>query len=54
MRLQGKVDALPMSEPTQRVMEELALYKGHRYASVVLDCARQLLLVLPRNVVLPV
>ena len=36
-RLQSAVAALPPARPTRLVMDEFALYKGHRYASVVLD-----------------
>ena len=36
-RLEATVAALPPSEPRRLVMDEFALYKGHRYASVVLD-----------------
>ena len=36
-RLQTAVAALPPPRPTRLVMDEFALYKGHRYASVVLD-----------------
>lgn len=36
-RLEAAVAALPPAEPTRLVMDEFALYKGHRYASVVLD-----------------
>lgn len=36
-RLQATVAALPPAEPKRLVMDEFALYKGHRYASVVLD-----------------
>ena len=36
-RLEAMVDALPAAQPTRLVMDEFALYKGHRYASVVLD-----------------
>lgn len=36
-RLQAAVTALPPAEPRRLVMDEFALYKGHRYASVVLD-----------------
>lgn len=36
-RLKQLVDALPQPQPRRLVMDEFALYKGHRYASVVLD-----------------
>lgn len=36
-RLEAAVTALPAPQPTRLVMDEFALYKGHRYASVVLD-----------------
>jgi len=36
-RLQAFVAALPPAQPRRLVMDEFALYKGHRYASVVLD-----------------
>lgn len=36
-RLQALVQALPEPQPRRLVMDEFALYKGHRYASVVLD-----------------
>lgn len=36
-RLQALVQALPEPAPRRLVMDEFALYKGHRYASVVLD-----------------
>lgn len=36
-RLEAAVAALPEAEPRRLVMDEFALYKGHRYASVVLD-----------------
>lgn len=36
-RLQSFVQALPPAQPRRLVMDEFALYKGHRYASVVLD-----------------
>ncbi len=36
-RLEGAVARLPPARPTRLVMDEFALYKGHRYASVVLD-----------------
>ena len=36
-RLQTCMAALPPAEPVRLVMDEFALYKGHRYATVVLD-----------------
>lgn len=36
-RLDTVLAALPAAQPTRLVMDEFALYKGHRYASVVLD-----------------
>lgn len=43
-RLQALVQALPEPQPRRLVMDEFALYKGHRYASVVLDAdTRQVL-----------
>jgi transposase len=36
-RLHQLIDALPEPQPRRLVMDEFALYKGHRYASVVLD-----------------
>lgn len=36
-RLETAVAALPEASPRRLVMDEFALYKGHRYASVVLD-----------------
>ncbi|MDH4567079.1 ISL3 family transposase [Pseudomonas sp. BN414] len=35
--LQAQLRALPPAVPRRLVMDEFALYKGHRYASVVLD-----------------
>lgn len=35
--LQAQLSALPPAVPRRLVMDEFALYKGHRYASVVLD-----------------
>ncbi len=35
--LESAVAALPPAQPTGPVMDEFALYKGHRYASAVLD-----------------
>lgn len=36
-RLQRVVEALPAARPRRLVMDEFALFKGHRYASVILD-----------------
>ncbi|MCD6671376.1 MAG: ISL3 family transposase [Burkholderiaceae bacterium] len=36
-RLQALVDQLPPPQPRRLVMDEFALFKGHRYASVILD-----------------
>lgn len=36
-RMQAQVDALPPAKPRRLVMDEFALFKGHRYASVILD-----------------
>lgn len=36
-RLQALVQALPAPQPRRLMMDEFALHKGHRYASVVLD-----------------
>lgn len=36
-RLQAVIQGLPEPRPRRLVMDEFALYKGHRYASVVLD-----------------
>jgi|SRR5690554_3416852 len=36
-RLEAAVAAMPQAEPRRLVMDEFAIYKGHRYATVVLD-----------------
>jgi transposase len=36
-RLQSLVDSLPVAQPRRLIMDEFALFKGHRYASVILD-----------------
>jgi transposase len=36
-RLEAQLAALPEARPTRLVMDEFALFKGHRYATVVLD-----------------
>lgn len=36
-RLQGLLGQLPEPQPKRLVMDEFALHKGHRYASVILD-----------------
>ena len=35
--LERKVAALPEAQPTRLVMDEFALFKGHRYATIALD-----------------
>lgn len=35
--LQAALEKLPKAHPRRFVMDEFALFKGHRYASVVLD-----------------
>ncbi|WVM91956.1 transposase [Halopseudomonas pachastrellae] len=35
--LQDAQEKLPKAQPRRLVMDEFALFKGHRYASVVLD-----------------
>nr|WP_255501143.1 helix-turn-helix domain-containing protein [Mitsuaria sp. WAJ17] len=40
-RLQAIVQALPPAQPTQLIMDEFALFKGHRYASVILDAEQR-------------
>lgn len=43
-RLEGKLAALPEAQPRRLVMDEFALFKGHRYATVVFDAdSRQVL-----------
>jgi transposase len=37
VRLERQLAALPTARPTRLVMDEFALFKGHRYATVVLD-----------------
>lgn len=36
-RLQAIVEGLPQAQPRRLIMDEFALFKGHRYASVILD-----------------
>lgn len=36
-RLERELAALPVAQPTRIVMDEFALFKGHRHATVVLD-----------------
>lgn len=36
-RLESLLDALPEPQPVRLVMDEFALFKGHRYATVILD-----------------
>tara|TARA_Y100001973_G_C5169932_1_gene318428 strand:+ start:302 stop:1321 length:1020 start_codon:yes stop_codon:yes gene_type:complete len=36
-RLQALVASLPAAQPRRLIMDEFALFKGHRYASVILD-----------------
>lgn len=33
-RLQQQIDSLPAAQPERLVMDEFAMFKGHRYASV--------------------
>lgn len=40
-RLEAAVASLPEARPRRLIMDEFALYKGHRYASVVLDADTQ-------------
>jgi transposase len=43
-RLERELAALPIARPMRLVMDEFALFKGHRYATVVLDAdSRQVL-----------
>ena len=47
-RLQRLVASLPVAQPRRLIMDEFALFKGHRYASVVLDAdTRRVLYVAP-------
>ena len=47
-RLQQQIDSLPPAQPERLVMDEFAMFKGHRYASVILDAdTRRVLYIAP-------
>ena len=48
-RLQALVASLPAAQPRRLIMDEFALFKGHRYASVILDADTRRVLYVARD-----
>lgn len=49
LRMMGLLAALPTPEPRRLVIDEFALFKGHRYASVILDADTRQVLYIAQN-----